>query len=404
MLDGKRIVLGVTGGVAAYKAAELVRELQRAGAARVQVVMTGAATRFVGPVTFQALSGEPVFVDAWDARIPDNMAHIELSRGADAIVVAPATADFLARLAHGRADDLLSSLCLARECPLMVAPAMNRQMWSNAATQRNVAQLAADGVAVLGPASGDQACGEVGLGRMLEPLEIVEEVAARFVPRTLAGRRALLTAGPTFEPIDPVRGITNRSSGKMGFALARALRDAGADVVLVCGPVALAGPRGVRRIDVESAQQMHDAVMAELDGAQREGSPFDLFVGVAAVADWRVANVGASKWKKEVNRHPPALELAENPDILAAVARRPDAPYCVGFAAESEKLEEHAAAKRVRKGVPLLVANLGPATFGLDDNELLLVDAHGSRRLARADKNALARALAAEFAERLARS
>jgi len=400
MLHGKRIVLGVTGGIAAYKAAELVRELQRAGA-RVQVVMTDAATRFVGPATFQALSGEPVFVDAWDARIPDNMAHIELSRGADAIVVAPATADFLAKLAHGLADDLLSSLCLARECPLVVAPAMNRQMWSHPATQRNVAQIVADGVVVAGPGSGDQACGEVGLGRMLEPLELVEEIGASFVPKTLAGRRTLLTAGPTFEPIDPVRGITNRSSGKMGFALARALRDAGADVVLVAGPTALASPRGVRRIDVDTAQRMHDAVTAELDAGQREGRRFDVFVGVAAVADWRVANASAHKWKKDGGRTP-ALAFAENPDILASVARRPDAPYCVGFAAESERLEEHGAAKRARKGVPLLVANIGPDTFGRDDNELLLIDEHGSRRLPRAGKEALARALADEIARRIA--
>lgn len=402
MLNGKRIVLGVTGGVAAYKAAELVRELQRAGA-RVQVVMTDAATRFVGPVTFQALSGEPVFVDAWDARIPDNMAHIELSRGADAIVVAPATADFLAKLAHGLADDLLSTLCLARECPLLVAPAMNRQMWAHPATQRNVAQIVADGVLVAGPGSGDQACGEVGLGRMLEPLELVEEIAASFVPKTLAGRRVLLTAGPTFEPIDPVRGITNRSSGKMGFALARALRDAGAEVVLVAGPTALAGPRGVLRIDVDTAQRMHDAVMAQLDAGQGEERRFDVFVGVAAVADWRVANASANKWKKDDSGRAPTLEFAENPDILASVARRPDAPYCVGFAAESEKLEEHGAAKRARKGVPLLVANLGPETFGRDDNELLLIDEYGSQRLPRAGKDALARALADEIARRLAR-
>ncbi len=401
MLDGKRIVLGVTGGVAAYKAAQLLRELQRAGA-RVQVVMTDAATRFVGPVTFQSLSGEPVFVDAWDARIPDNMAHIELSRGADAIVVAPATADFMAKLVHGLADDLLSTLCLARECPLIVAPAMNRQMWSHPATQRNVAQLVEDGVVVAGPGSGDQACGEVGLGRMLEPLELVEDIAASFVPKTLAGRRVLLTAGPTFEPIDPVRGLTNRSSGKMGFALARALRDAGAQVVLVAGPTALDDPRGVRRIDVETAQQMHDAVMNELDGAMREGGRIDLFVGVAAVADWRVANTSAAKWKKDDSGRAPALEFVENPDILATVARRADAPYCVGFAAESEKLEEHATAKRARKGVPLLVANLGPATFGRDDNELLLIDANGSRRLARAGKDALSRALVDELARRLA--
>ena len=401
MLHGKRIVLGVTGGVAAYKAAELVRELQRAGA-RVQVVMTDAATRFVGPVTFQALSGEPVFVDAWDARIADNMAHIELSRGADAIVVAPATADFLAKLAHGLADDLLSTLCLARECPLVVAPAMNRQMWSHPATQRNVAQIAADGVVVSGPGSGDQACGEVGLGRMLEPLELVEEIAASFVPKTLAGRRALLTAGPTFEPIDPVRGITNRSSGKMGFALARALRDAGAEVVLVTGPTALGRPRGVRRIDVETAQRMHDAVMSELDAGQREGRRFDVFVGIAAVADWRVANASASKWKKDHTGRAPTLEFLENPDILASVARRPDAPYCVGFAAESEKLEEHGAAKRARKGIPLLVANIGPDTFGRDDNELLLIDEDGAQRRPRAGKDALARALADEIASRLA--
>ncbi|MCO5102250.1 MAG: bifunctional phosphopantothenoylcysteine decarboxylase/phosphopantothenate--cysteine ligase CoaBC [Burkholderiaceae bacterium] len=401
MLDGKRIVLGVTGGIAAYKAAELVRELQRAGA-RVQVVMTDAATRFVGPATFQALSGEPVFVDAWDARIPDNMAHIELSRGADAIVVAPASADFLAKLAHGLADDLLSTLCLARECPLVVAPAMNRQMWSHPATQRNVAQIVADGVVVAGPGSGDQACGEVGLGRMLEPVELVEEIGASFVPKTLAGRRMLLTAGPTFEPIDPVRGITNRSSGKMGFALARALRDAGADVVLVAGPTALASPRGIRRIDVDTAQRMHDAVTAELDAGQREGRRFDVFVGVAAVADWRVANASAKKWKKDGGRTP-ALAFAENPDILASVARRPDAPYCVGFAAESERLEEHGVAKRARKGVPLLVANIGPDTFGRDDNELLLIDEHGSRRLPRAGKEALARALADEIARRITR-
>lgn len=403
MLEGKRIVLGVTGGVAAYKAAALVRELQRAGVARVQVVMSEAATRFIGPVTFQALSGEPVFVDAWDARIADNMAHIELSRDADAIVVAPATADFLARLAHGRADDLLSSLCLARECPLMVAPAMNRQMWANAATQRNVAQVSADGIAVLGPASGDQACGEVGLGRMLEPLELVEEITAQFAAKVFAGRRVLLTAGPTFEPIDPVRGITNRSSGKMGFALARAFRHAGAEVVLVAGPLALATPRGVRRLDVDTAQQMHDAVHAQLDEARTAGRRIDVFVGVAAVADWRVANPGANKWKKDGSGRAPELVFAENPDILVSVARRDDAPYCVGFAAESERLEEHGTAKRARKNVPLLVANIGHETFGRDDNELLLIDARGSRRLARNGKDALARELVAEIARSLAK-
>jgi len=398
MLEGKRILLGVTGGVAAYKAAALARELQRAGA-HVQVVMTDAATRFVTPATFQALTGEPVFTDQWDARIGNNMAHIELSRAADAILVAPATADFLAKAAHGLADDLLSALCLARECPLLVAPAMNRQMWQHPATQRNVAQLAADGVAVLGPDSGDQACGEAGLGRMLEPPDLVDELAAFFVPKSLAGRHVLLTAGPTYEPIDPVRGITNLSSGKMGFAIARACHAAGAQVTLVAGPTALATPRGVRRIDVRTAQQMHDAVIAALDAAPSPRP--DVFVAVAAVADWRVANASDRKLKKRGPQDLPKLEFVQNPDILASVARRPDAPWCVGFAAESEELEANAAAKRVAKGVPLLVANIGHTTFGRDDNELLLVDESGSWRLPRADKASLAQALVAEIAKRL---
>ncbi|HMM51858.1 MAG TPA: bifunctional phosphopantothenoylcysteine decarboxylase/phosphopantothenate--cysteine ligase CoaBC [Burkholderiaceae bacterium] len=396
MLEGKRILLGVTGGVAAYKAAELSRELQRAGA-RVQVVMTGAATRFIAPATFQALTGEPVFTDQWDARIANSMAHIELSRTADAILVAPATADFLAKAAHGLADDLLATLCLARECPLLVAPAMNRQMWLHPATQRNVAQLAADGVAILGPESGEQACGETGLGRMLEPPALVDELADFLAPKPLAGRRVLLTAGPTFEPIDPVRGITNLSSGKMGFAIARACRAAGAQVTLVAGPVALATPRGVARIDVRTARQMHDAVMAALDATPRT----DAFIAVAAVADWRVANPSERKLKKGGAHEAPKLEFAHNPDILATVARRPDAPWCVGFAAESEDLEANGQAKRIAKGVPLLVANIGHATFGRDDNELLLIDERGTRLLPRADKAQLARALVAEIAQRL---
>lgn len=396
VLEGKRILLGVTGGVAAYKAAELSRELQRAGA-RVQVAMTGAATRFVAPATFQALTGEPVFTDQWDARIANSMAHIELSRTADAILVAPATADFLAKAAHGLADDLLATLCLARECPLLVAPAMNRQMWLHPATQRNVAQLAADGVAVLGPESGEQACGETGLGRMLEPPALVDELADFLAPKPLAGRRVLLTAGPTFEPIDPVRGITNLSSGKMGFAIARACRAAGAQVTLVAGPVALATPRGVARIDVRTARQMHDAVMAALDATPRT----DAFIAVAAVADWRVANPSERKLKKGGAHEAPKLEFAHNPDILATVARRPDAPWCVGFAAESEDLEANGQAKRIAKGVPLLVANIGHATFGRDDNELLLIDERGTRLLPRADKAQLARALVAEIAQRL---
>ena len=394
-LANRHILLGVTGGVAAFKAAVLARELQRQGAT-VQVVMTEAATRFVAPATFQALTGRPVYTDQWDARIDNNMAHIELSREADAILIAPATADFMAKVALGLADDLLSTLCLARNCPLLVAPAMNREMWDAAPTRRNVAQLRADGVTVLGPDAGDQACGEVGMGRMLEPEDLVEDVIAFFVPKGLAGRRVLITAGPTFEPIDPVRGITNLSSGKMGFAIARACRQAGAEVTLVAGPTMLPTPREVRRVDVQTARQMADAVDAELAGART-----DLFVAVAAVADWRVANVSTSKLKKTEGGAPPALEFAQNPDILAGVAARPDAPWCVGFAAESEDLERNGQEKRRRKGVPLLVANIGHATFGRDDNELLLIDAEGMRKLERAPKDRLAAELVVEIARRI---
>jgi phosphopantothenoylcysteine decarboxylase/phosphopantothenate--cysteine ligase len=394
-LEGKRILLGVTGGVAAFKAAYLARELQRRGAT-VQAVMTEAATHFVGTATFQALTGEPVFTDQWDARIDNGMAHIELSRAADALLIAPASADFLAKLANGLCDDLLSTLCLARDCPLLVAPAMNRQMWSHPATQRNVARLRDDGVTVLGPGSGDQACGETGDGRMLEAEELAEATEAFFVPKRLAGRRVLLTAGPTFEPIDPVRGITNLSSGRMGFAVARACRQAGAEVVVVAGPSAQPTPIGVARIDVTTAEQMHRAVIGQLDAGR-----FDVFVAVAAVADWRVANYSASKLKKSEGGAPPALAFAQNPDILATVARRPDAPWCVGFAAESEDLEANGAAKREKKGVPLLVGNIGHETFGRDENELLLIDETGSRRLPRASKDALAAELVAEIATRL---
>jgi phosphopantothenoylcysteine decarboxylase/phosphopantothenate--cysteine ligase len=394
-LEGKRILLGVTGGVAAFKAAYLARELQRRGAT-VQVAMTEAATHFVGTATFQALTGEPVFTDQWDARIDNGMAHIELSRAADALLIAPASADFLAKLANGLCDDLLSTLCLARDCPLVVAPAMNLQMWAHPATQRNVARLREDGVTVLGPGSGDQACGETGDGRMLEAEELAEAMEAFFVPKRLAGRRVLLTAGPTFEPIDPVRGITNLSSGRMGFAVARACRQAGADVVVVAGPSAQPTPMGVRRIDVTTAEQMHRAVLGQLDAGR-----FDVFVAVAAVADWRVANYSASKLKKSEGGAPPALAFAQNPDILATVARRPDAPWCVGFAAESEDLEANGAAKREKKGVPLLVGNIGHETFGRDENELLLIDETGSRRLPRASKDSLAAELVAEIAARL---
>lgn len=393
-LAGKHLVLGLTGGIACYKIAELTRLLVKAGAT-VQVAMTDAATQFITPVTMQALSGRPVYTSQWDARIDNNMAHIDLSREADAIVIAPASTDFLAKLAHGFADDLLSTLCIARDCPLLVVPAMNRQMWQNPATQRNVRQLKEDGILLLGPDAGAQACGEVGEGRMLEPAQLLEEIVAAFQPKLLAGRRVLLTAGPTFEPIDPVRGITNLSSGKMGYAIARAAREAGADVTLVSGPTALDTPYGVRRVDVQTAQQMHDAVMAQVAGQ-------DLFVAVAAVADWRVANASAQKLKKQNDGDTPELQFVQNPDILATVAALPQRPYCVGFAAESENLEQYGAAKRIKKNIPLLVGNIGHQTFGRDDNALMLFDAQGHTALPRADKQTLARQLVREIARRLA--
>ena len=397
-LAGRHVVFGLSGGIACYKSAELVRELVKAGAT-VQVVMTEAAERFITAVTLQALSDRPVFTSQWDAREANNMAHINVTRRADAVLVAPASADFIAKLVHGRADDLLSLLCLARpivRCPLLVAPAMNREMWAHPATQRNVAQLQADGAIVLGPGSGDQACGEVGDGRMLEPAELRDELIAFFQPKHLAGKRVLVTAGPTFEPIDPVRGLTNRSSGKMGFAIARAAAEAGADVTLVAGPVALATPRHVRRVDVRTAAQMHDAALAAATAS-------DVFVATAAVADWRVASVAGAKIKKTEGRAVPVLELVENLDILAAVARLARRPYCVGFAAESEDLLVHARAKLVRKNVPLIVANIGPAAFGEDDNTFTLVDAAGDHEWPRAGKLALARRLVAEIATRLRR-
>ena len=396
-LGGRHIVLGMSGGIACYKSAELVRELVRAGAS-VQVVMTEAACAFITPVTMQALSGLPVALSQWDAREPNNMAHINLSREADAVLVAPASADFIAKIAQGRADELLSLLCVARpvaSCPLLLAPAMNREMWDHPATRRNVAQAVADGATVLGPGSGDQACGEVGDGRMLEAAELRDELIAFFQPKPLAGKRVLITAGPTFEAIDPVRGITNLSSGKMGFAIARAAQEAGADVTLVAGPVHLPTPRHVRRIDVASALQMHAAVLS-LAASQ------DVFVATAAVADWRPAASAEQKIKKDGSGQVPGVALTENPDILAEVARLSPRPYCVGFAAESHDLAQHARSKRIRKNVPLMVGNLGPATFGRDDNSLLLVDAEGERELATADKLTLARELVREIADRLA--
>lgn len=403
-LAGRHIVLGLSGGIACYKAAELTRELVKAGAT-VQVVMTDAAEQFITAMTLQALSGRPVYTSTWDTRevdgVANNMSHINLTRQADAVLVAPATADFMARLLHGRADDLLSLLCLARpieRCPLLIAPAMNREMWSHPATQRNVAQLRADGTHFLGPDSGAQACGEVGEGRMLEPEQLLEELVAFFRPKPLAGKRVLITAGPTFEPIDPVRGITNLSSGKMGFAIARAAAEAGAEVTLVAGPVHLATPRGVRRIDVRTALQMADAVLPL-------APVHDVFIATAAVADWRPATLAEQKIKKNGSKVAPTFELTENPDILAAVAQQAataQRPYCVGFAAESHDLLKHAREKRERKQVPLIVGNLGPATFGRDDNALVLVDAQGHRDLPPADKLTLARWLVADIAQRLA--
>lgn len=389
-LNGKRIVLGVTGGIAAYKAAELLRLLVRQGA-DVQVAMTEAATRFVTATTFQALSGKPVYVDQWDARMPNAMAHIDLSRQADLILVVPASADFMARIANGMADDLLATMVLARDCPLLLAPAMNRQMWENPATQRNVARLLDDGIGMLGPASGAQACGETGPGRMLEPEEVADAVVDFFVPKVLAGRRVLITAGPTFEAIDPVRGITNLSSGRMGYAIARAARQAGATVTLVSGPVALAAPPGVDRIDVRSALDMHAAVL-------ERAAAVDIFIAVAAVADYRVANAAAHKLKKD-HGGVPTIELVENPDILAEVAALADGPFCVGFAAESQNLEAYAQAKRRKKNIPLIVGNLIQDGFGGDDNRLVLFDERGSHPLTPASKSVLARQLVDHIAK-----
>ncbi|WP_031405907.1 bifunctional phosphopantothenoylcysteine decarboxylase/phosphopantothenate--cysteine ligase CoaBC [Thiomonas sp. FB-Cd] len=393
-LQTRHIVLGVSGGVAAYKACELTRLLVKAGYTT-QVVMTAAATRFVGPATLQALSGRPVATDQWQPLAANGMDHIELVRAADALVVAPASADCIGKAANGLGDDLLSTLLLARDTiPTLLAPAMNRAMWANASVQRNVQRLRMDGVGIAGPASGEQACGEVGEGRMLEPESILLEIEALFQPKRLAGRRVLITAGPTFEPWDAVRGLTNRSSGKMGWALARAAWEQGAEVTLVAGPTAQATPYGVSTIEVETAREMRDAVQAELKGV-------DVFIAAAAVADWRPARVEAGKLKKQGDARPPVLELDPNPDILAEVAAQPEAPFCVGFAAEADDLIANAQAKRVRKGVPLLVGNLGPQTFGRDDNACVLIDAQGVLELPRGAKLDLARRILVEIVSRM---
>ena len=397
-LANKKIVLGISGGIAAYKSAELVRALIQEGA-EVQVVMSESAMQFITPVTMQALSGKPVYSSQWDARITNNMAHIELSRGADAILIAPASADLMAKLSLGLADDLLTTMCLARDCPLLIAPAMNLQMWGHPATQRSLKRLEDDGVIVLGPGSGDQACGEVGMGRMLEPSELCEQLVAFFQPQVLSGKRVLITAGPTFEAIDPVRGITNRSSGKMGFAIAQAAVEAGAEVHLIAGPCDLPTPLQstgrIKRTNVITGEEMHRATLASAN--------CDVFFAVAAVADWTIANRASQKIKRQ-EQSGLNLEFRSNPDILldmAKLAKRTSRPYCVGFAAETDRLGKHSKEKRMRKGIPMIVGNIGPATFGLDTNEILVVDDQGSQNLGRASKLELARKLIAIVSSRL---
>lgn len=397
-LANKKIVLGISGGIAAYKSAELVRALIQEGA-EVQVVMSESAMQFITPVTMQALSGKPVYSSQWDARITNNMAHIELSRGADAILIAPASADLMAKLSLGLADDLLTTMCLARDCPLLIAPAMNLQMWGHPATQRSLKRLEDDGVIVLGPGSGDQACGEVGMGRMLEPSELCEQLVAFFQPQVLSGKRVLITAGPTFEAIDPVRGITNRSSGKMGFAIAQAAVEAGAEVHLIAGPCDLPTPLQstgrIKRTNVITGEEMHRVTLASAN--------CDVFFAVAAVADWTIANRASQKIKRQ-EQSGLNLEFRSNPDILldmAKLAKRTSRPYCVGFAAETDRLGKHSKEKRMRKGIPMIVGNIGPATFGLDTNEILVVDEKGNQNLGRASKLELARKLIAIVSSRL---
>lgn len=384
-----KVLLGLTGGVAAYKAAELVRRLGDRGI-EVHVVMTEAACGFITPATLQALSGNPVYTSMWDGRIGNGMPHIELSRDKAAIVVAPATADFMAKAALGLADDLLSTLCLARDCPLIVAPAMNRQMWEHPATQRNVAQLKRDGVTILGPDSGDQACGETGMGRMLEPDALAEAISALLAPKILKGKRVLMTAGPTFEPIDAVRGITNRSSGKMGYALARAAIAAGAEVTLISGPVSLNAPVGAAMTRVQTAAEMFEAV-------KKHAANADIFIGVAAVADYRTSAPRKHKIKK-TEEDQLQISLVPNPDILGWIASRPKPPFCVGFAAESRNLDAYADEKRRRKKVQLMIANLAQNAIGADDNEVSILDDSGTHRLPRASKDIVAQQIVAHIA------
>ncbi len=391
LLANKKIVLGITGGVAAYKAAELTRLLLKAGA-QVQVVMTEGAQQFITPVTMQALSGQPVFTSMWDGGVPNGMPHIELSRNADAIVIAPASADFMAKLLHGRADDLLSALCLARDCPLLIAPAMNKQMWENPATQRNVAQLIKDGITLLGPDSGTQACGETGMGRMLEPEDLLAHINRFFTPKLLTGKRILITAGATQEAIDPVRVITNLSSGRMGIALAQTAADMGAEVTLVHGKVEIALPKSTQNIQSISADAMYQTVMQHIANQ-------DIFIGVAAVADYSPAQKSTKKIKK--SEHPLILELNKNKDILSDVASLPNPPFCVGFAAESENLLQYAEQKRIAKKLPLIVANLATQAMGSEDNEVTLLDDTGTHHLPRASKTEVAHLLLQHVAQML---
>lgn len=383
MQKNKSIVLGITGGIAAYKAAELVRLLIKAGI-EVQVVMTEAACQFITPVTMQALSGKPVFKDMWDASIPNGMPHIELSRTADAIVIAPASADFIAKLAHGCADDLLSTLCLARDCPLLLAPAMNKQMWDNPTTQRNITQLNTDGISILGPGSGEQACGEVGLGRMLEPDDLFNLILGHFQPQILKGKKILVTAGATLEMIDPVRAITNLSSGKMGYAIAQAAFEMGANVTLISGASTLKPPLGVNLISAASADAMYQSVMQNI-------AKQDIFISVAAVADYSPLHPSTQKIKK--SKSSLTIELKPNRDILAEVASLPSAPFCVGFAAESENLLEYAEAKRKSKKLPLIVANLMSDSMGQDENSVTFLDDSGAHPLPRTSKKLVAELL-----------
>ena len=388
-----KLVLGITGGIAAYKAAELVRLLVKANI-EVTVVMTESATQFITPVTMQALSGKPVFVGMWDSSISNGMPHIELSRDADAILIAPATAEFIAKLLHGRADDLLSTLCLARDCPLLIAPAMNKQMWENPATQRNIAQLKADNISVLGPDSGDQACGETGLGRMLEAEDLLALINAHFTPKLLAGKRLLITAGATLEMIDPVRAITNLSSGKMGYAIAQVAADMGAEVTLISGATSIEPPKNVINISAKSSDAMYQAVMKNI--AKQKFGTEDIFISVAAVTDYSPSKPSTEKIKKSDQsplNEPLTLELFQNKDILADVANLPNAPFCVGFAAETQNLLQQAEEKRLRKKLPLLVANLVSESMGQDEASITLLDDKGSHPQQRAAKSILASAL-----------